>query len=641
MPTGAGKSLIYQIPALVLEGTSIVISPLIALMKDQVDALTLSGVSAVFINSSQNMSEQEAAFNMVADGNCKLLYVAPERLSDKRFVQLCQSLTIPLVAVDEAHCVSQWGNDFRKSYKDIPAFINQLPTRPVVCALTATATYEVREDITVSLKQQNPHVRVAGFDRSNLYLGVVRPDPSRKMDCLLDLVRKRAGAHQTGIVYCSTRQATEEVFAALTDEGFSTAKYHAGMSDVARKRNQDDFVYDRSQIMVATNAFGMGIDKSNISFLIHYNMPRDLESYYQEAGRAGRDGSAADCILIYNKKDQQTVKYFAEQGQIYRSNQGYEPELSAALYQRDLERVRKMTAYCTTSDCLRSFVLRYFGESDSPYRCENCSSCAATTETRDVTLEAQKIASCVYRLQQRGRTMGRVMVVDILRGSANQRVKQLRFDQLTTYGIMTDVSTNFALAIMDALIDAGHLQLSNERYPVVSITSQGVSFLQQRDSFSIKVATAKSQDVEKTSGVANRAKTAVAAVIAAGRTERYDNEDREAAEEGTAEVTTTGINTTGVATANIAAAEATASEAMAAATTAAIDQQLLAKLKALRTEIAREQQLPAFIVFHDSTLVDMCAKMPKTVEEFLTVSGVGAKKAELYAERFLAHLNKQ
>jgi ATP-dependent DNA helicase RecQ len=287
MPTGAGKSLIYQIPALVFEGTSIVISPLIALMKDQVDALTLSGVSAVFINSSQNVSEQEAAFSMVADGNCKLLYVAPERLNDKRFVQLCQNLTIPLVAVDEAHCVSQWGNDFRKSYKDIPAFINQLPTRPVVCALTATATYEVREDITVSLRQQNPHVRVAGFDRSNLYLGVVRPDPSRKMDCLLDLVRKRAGAHQTGIVYCSTRQATEEVFAALTDEGFGTAKYHAGMSDAARKRNQDDFVYDRSQIMVATNAFGMGIDKSNISFVIHYNMPRDLESYYQEAGRAG------------------------------------------------------------------------------------------------------------------------------------------------------------------------------------------------------------------------------------------------------------------------------------------------------------------------------------------------------------------
>ena len=585
MPTGAGKSLIYQIPAMVFEGTSIVISPLIALMKDQVDALTLSGVSAVFINSSQNISEQEAAFNIVADGNCKLLYVAPERLNDKRFVQLCQSLTIPLVAVDEAHCVSQWGNDFRKSYKDIPAFINLLPTRPVVCALTATATYEVREDITVSLRQQNPHVRVAGFDRSNLYLGVVRPDPNRKMDCLLDLVRKRASAQQTGIVYCSTRQATEEVFAALTDEGFGTAKYHAGMSDAARKRNQDDFVYDRSHIMVATNAFGMGIDKSNISFVIHYNMPRDLESYYQEAGRAGRDGSAADCILIYNKKDQQTVKYFAEQGQIYRSNQGYEPELSAALYLRDLERVRKMTAYCTTSDCLRSFVLRYFGESDSPYRCENCSSCAATTETRDVTLEAQKIASCVYRLQQRGRTMGRVMVVDILRGSTNQRVKQLRFDQLTTYGIMTDVSTNFALAIMDALIDAGHLQLSNERYPVVSITSQGVNFLQQRDSFSIKVATAKSQDVEKTSRAASRTVTAVAS------------------------------------------------------TAAVIDQQLLAKLKALRTEIAREQQLPAFIVFHDSTLVDMCAKMPKTVEEFLTVSGVGAKKAELYAQQFLICLN--
>ncbi|MDR0459286.1 MAG: HRDC domain-containing protein, partial [Coriobacteriales bacterium] len=399
-------------------------------------------------------------------------------------------------------------------------------------------------------------------------------------------------ASQNGIIYCSTRSATEEVFATLASEGFAVAMYHAGMDDIARQRNQDDFVFDRKSIMVATNAFGMGIDKSNIGFVFHYNMPRDLESYYQEAGRAGRDGSPANCILIYNKKDVQTAIYFADKNHEDRHQQGMDTQLSETLYQRDLDRVRKMTAYCKTTDCLRSYVLRYFGESESPYRCEHCSSCEAESETIEATVEAQKILSCVLRLEQRDRRVGRVMIVDILRGSRAQNVLRSQFDQLSTYGIMSDVPLSFAHSVLDALIDEGYLSVSAGRYPVIGITAQGNALIKQRGSFIMKVAKAKIQATEPADSPApqQRSKT----------------------------------------------------EKPAAATPDAnIDQSLLAKLKALRRNIASEQNLPAFIVFHDSTLIDMCLKRPTNIEEFLLVSGVGQHKADLYGEKFLACLNEE
>ncbi|MDR0309035.1 MAG: RecQ family ATP-dependent DNA helicase, partial [Coriobacteriales bacterium] len=349
MPTGAGKSLIFQIPALLSQGTTIVISPLISLMKDQVDSLKQAGVEAAFLNSSLLAWEREQTLAEVSAGRCKLLYIAPERLQDDRFFDLCQQITIPLVAVDEAHCVSQWGNDFRPSYAEISSFIARLSTRPSVCALTATATNAVRDDIISTLQLLRPNVCVAGFDRQNLYLGVERPDPPKKKAKLLSLMQNRR--EQSGIVYCSTRLAVEEVCELLLEEGLPATKYHAGLGDMERKCNQDDFLYDRKPVMVATNAFGMGIDKSNISYVIHFNMPRDLESYYQEAGRAGRDGSPADCILIYNKKDVQTVSFFAEKGHEERIIGGMDPALSEVLYARDLERIRKMASYCKTTDC--------------------------------------------------------------------------------------------------------------------------------------------------------------------------------------------------------------------------------------------------------------------------------------------------
>jgi len=597
MPTGAGKSLIYQIPALLAEGTTIIISPLISLMKDQVDALRQAGVEAAFLNSSITVKAQNEILARVSNGTCKLLYVAPERLEDQRLLALCQKVPIPFVAVDEAHCISQWGNDFRPSYRRIAAFITSLPERPCVSAMTATATHQVREDIVSLLGMRRPVISVAGFDRKNLYLGVERPDPSKKQAKLLSLIKSRRG--QNGIVYCSTRAAVEEVCELLLDEGLSATMYHAGLTDKERKHNQEDFLYDKKMIMVATNAFGMGIDKSNVSFVFHFNMPRDVESYYQEAGRAGRDGSPADCILIYNKKDVLTANYFAEKASEERLASGMDRRLSDDLYDRDLDRVRKMTAYCTTTDCLRSYILRYFGESDTPYRCEHCSSCGAENEMVDATVEAQKIISCVLRLEQRERAFGRVMIVDILRGSQAQAIMRQRLDTLSTYGIMKEVPGTFVHAVLDALVEDGSLFVSEGKYPVVSCTAKGRALLKSEEPFMIRVAKTKT-----------RADIGIEGQVGAGRSKKPGGR------KGRISVGVVGD----------------AGE---------VDPELLARLKALRTRLAQEQNLPAYIVFPDSALLDMCHRMPRTVEEFLLVSGVGQRKAELYAQDFLACLNKQ
>ena len=595
MPTGAGKSLVYQVPALVLGGTTIVISPLISLMNDQVQALEQAGVAAACITSALSAEQRASTFSRARTGELSLLYVAPERLEDPGFLELAACLTIPLLAVDEAHCVSQWGQDFRPSYLGIARFVERLVSggapRPCVCALTATATQAVRADIASGLELSDPFVMVSGFDRPNLYFGVERPEPRDKKACLLRLVR--AHANQSGIVYCSTRKNVEEVCELLRVEGIAATRYHAGLSAEERSANQEDFVYDRAPVMVATNAFRMGIDKSNVSFVIHYNMPGDLESYYQEAGRAGRDGSPADCVLIYNKGDVQTRQFLIEKSYEDNLASGADPELAARTRGADQERLRHMTIYCTTTDCLRSTILRYFGESDAPFRCEHCSNCSTDFETQDVTIEAQKIISCVLRLAQRGRSMGKATVVNILRGSKEQAVLAQHFDELSTYGIMADVSAKRIRYVLDALVDAGLLAVSEGSYPVVSATADAMGFLREKRPFEVKVPKRMARIEAKASGSASG--TYGEGGAGRGRGGKASVADLDEA-----------------------------------------DLQLFERLRQLRTRLAAAAGLPAYLVFSNATLADMAQKRPTTDDEILEVSGVGAAKAARYGAAFLA-----
>ena len=387
MPTGAGKSVCFQIPALMMDGLTLVVSPLISLMKDQVNALIQSGIAAAYINSSLNERQIHKALSNAKNGAYKLIYVAPERLISYDFLALAQEATISMLTVDEAHCISQWGQDFRPSYAAIPEFISKLKTRPVVSAFTATATVVVREDIITQLELIDPTILTTGFNRPNLYFEVQKP--RNKYSALTAFLENKKDL--SGIVYCSTRRDVEEVQFKLEQDGYSALRYHAGLTDDERIRNQDDFLYDRAQIMVATNAFGMGIDKSNVSFVVHYNMPMDLESYYQEAGRAGRDGEPAECVLLYGGKDVNTNLWLIE------NTGGVEypdEETEERCKERSRARLREMTFYCATKDCLRGYILKYFGEKPPNY-CGNCGSCNTNFETVDITVDAQKIISCV------------------------------------------------------------------------------------------------------------------------------------------------------------------------------------------------------------------------------------------------------
>ena len=452
MPTGGGKSVCYQLPALLLPGLTVVVSPLISLMKDQVAALTEAGIPAAFLNSSLSFEQLRSTYAKASAGQYKLLYVAPERLETESFLSLTARVPVSLLAVDEAHCISQWGQDFRPSYLKIAAFLSALPHRPVIAAFTATATAQVRADIIGHLGLANPLCNITGFDRPNLYFAVQHP--TSKLAAVWQLVRERS--EKSGIVYCNTRASVERVCEFLNGKGIAATRYHAGLSEEERHANQDDFRFDRKTVMVATNAFGMGIDKSNVSYVIHYNMPKSVEAYYQEAGRAGRDGSPADCILLYSSGDVTTAKFL-----IFNSsaeNEELTDEERQMVQAQDLARLEAMTGYCKTQDCLRGYLLDYFGQPHEK-TCGNCGNCLAEYETRDLTREAQMILSCVVRARNRlGYCVGASILSQTLHGGRSARVRELGLDLLPTYGLMSALPGAQIREWIELLERAGYLE---------------------------------------------------------------------------------------------------------------------------------------------------------------------------------------
>lgn len=545
MPTGAGKSLCYQVPALLLPGVTLVLSPLISLMRDQVQALKANGVPAAFINSSLTESQWQRVMANARSGQYKIIYIAPERLLTPSMAELARTLQISLIAVDESHCISQWGQDFRPSYLDIPRFVESLPFRPALGAFTATATPRVREDIFKTLELQNPLTLVTGFDRPNLYFEVKQPE-----DKYSALTQYLCGNDGSGIVYCSTRKEVEGVAERLVEDGYSAARYHAGLSDAERSRSQDDFLYDRVKIIVATNAFGMGIDKSDVRFVIHYNMPQNVESYYQEAGRAGRDGLPADCLLFYARRDINTALFLI--------NQSVNPDEIV----RNKQLLNQMERYCETDRCLRRYMLHYFGEEISE-DCGNCGNCNGNFDETDVTLDAKKILSHILRLNRAGKRLMFTHTADILLGKSDD------FTTMPTFGIMKGATRRYIRRVISRLTVLGHINDDGR----ISVTPKANGVLFDGETVTVR---------------GNKPKLSAKAERIRIQAEKY-----------------------------------------------AFSEEMLAELKELRLAIAREEKVPAFVIFSDATLVDMCQKHPYTTEELLSVSGVGQVKLEKYGERFL------
>lgn len=459
MPTGGGKSICYQIPALMLPGVTLVISPLISLMRDQVLMLKGAGIPAAYINSTLTGPQMQAVYRNLAAGQYKIVYVAPERLDYGGFGNMVSRLHISFLAVDEAHCISQWGQDFRPSYLRIVNFIDSLPYRPVVGAYTATATTQVREDVERILKLREPVRVVTGFDRPNLFFDVIHP--KKKQEELLHILASRRA--KTGIVYCATRKKVESVCELLCDNGFRATRYHAGLDDEERSRNQEDFINDRKTIMVATNAFGMGIDKSNVSYVIHYNMPKSIEAYYQEAGRAGRDGTDAECILLFNPSDVTTAKFLIENAS---DNEELDEAQEVMIRQQDLARLDSMVAYCRTKSCLRGYILDYFGQ-QHPELCGNCGTCRGEFETRDITREAQMVLSCVKRIYDKlGYWVGISTVIRVLQGSRERKLLELGLHTLSTYGLMKSTGSTELRNIAGQLESDGYLRTEREHQTV-------------------------------------------------------------------------------------------------------------------------------------------------------------------------------
>ena len=588
MPTGAGKSLCYQVPALTLPGFTLVISPLVSLMHDQVNALVTAGIPAAYLNSQLVFHEREEVMWRAEQGQYKLLYVAPERLDDPAFVELACEASIPLVAVDEAHCVSQWGQDFRPSYLGIAEFIalmGKLHSRPVVAAFTATATPLVTQDIARLLNLNNPFTLTTGFDRPNLRFEVEQLSDKQKAVRLLQFVNQHA--NESGIVYCSTRKQVEAVQERLVQAGIAATRYHAGLGPVERERNQRAFVNDNAPVIVATNAFGMGIDKSNVRYVAHYNMPGSLEAYYQEAGRAGRDGEPAICLLLWNDSDIATARFFIEQDS---GNEALTPEETDVVRASRRRRLATMTGYCLTTDCLRATILRYFGDAGestipcSPLktRCDNCSNCNenAASGAIDVTATARSVMRCVHEL--RGR-FGKGIVADVLTGSKNARVMELGLDRKRTYNIV-DESAPTVKEIIELLAAGDYLEISEGRYPIVGLGPRCREAA--TDDFRLYM-----KRKPRKAGIGGR-------TVSPTRTS-----------------TASKLETPG-------------------------QQELFERLRALRKRLADEEGVPPYIVFSDAALRGMCASRPRNDDEFLAISGVGQVKLKRYGAAFLAEIQR-
>lgn len=547
MPTGGGKSICYQIPALLLEGTTIVISPLISLMKDQVDTLRELGMPATFINSSIDYNEAVKRFQGTRQGKYKLLYIAPERLTAGQFSAQLASLPISLVAIDEAHCISQWGHDFRPSYLDIMPFLETLPNKPVVTAFTATATPEVTEDIIGLLHLQEPNVYITSFNRENLSFSVIRGE--NKRDFLLNFLQNHR--EQAGIIYAATRKEVDNLYEMLGKKGYAVGRYHAGLSDQERTGNQEKFLYDDLKIIVATNAFGMGIDKSNVRYVIHYNMPKNMEAYYQEAGRAGRDGEPGQCILLFAPQDIYIQRFFIEQS-----------TLEPARKEREYQKLRSMIDYCYTPHCLRNYILHYFGE-EMTRTCGKCGTCDDDCELQEITIEAQKILSCVIRMKER---FGISLIADVLKGSQNKKVLKYGFDKLSTHGLLSNLKVKEITALINYLLAEQYLTLSGGQFPVVKLTRKAAPVLKSQEKVYRKVRKRKEA--------------------------------------------------------------------------AAPDSHLFEQLRTLRKEISQRENIPPYVIFHDSTLREMAEVCPTDQVSMMAIKGMGETKFARYGHLFLKVIQK-
>lgn len=563
MPTGAGKSVCYQIPAMLLPGITLVISPLISLMQDQVKALNEAGIAAAFINSSLSERAFHETVKKTRNGDYKILYVAPERLVTEGFMELAKTIEISMVTVDEAHCISQWGQDFRPSYMNISQFVDMLEERPVVSAFTATATENVREDIICTLGLQDPFVLVNGFDRENLFFQVEKP--KSKEQYILDYVASHES--ESGIIYCATRKNVDNLYNLLESKGFSVAKYHAGMGTEERKRMQDDFVFDFTSIVVATNAFGMGIDKSNVRYVIHYNMPQSMENYYQEAGRAGRDGLEAKCILLFSTQDIVINRLLLE----HKEMTDLSPEELATVKERDMQRLQSMERYCYTTECLRNYILKYFGENpEKP--CGDCGNCLHTFETLDMTDAAKQIINCVYESRQR---FGKTIIIDTVAGAKTARLAEIGAVNYKSYGVLASTNKKLIRRLVEQMVAEGYLRVGD--YQVVKLGN----FQALKDPETTVMV--KITDDDKLPQRAEKPK------------KKTNGKDA---------LTAAGFK-------------------------------LFDKFRELRLQIAREENMPPYIIFSDKTLIDMAVKMPRSKSEMLEVSGVGENKYGKYGERFL------
>ena len=563
MPTGAGKSVCYQIPAVLLPGITLVISPLISLMQDQVKALNEAGVQAAFINSSLSEKDYNETIRKARQGTYKIIYIAPERLVTEGFLALAKSVPVSMVTVDEAHCISQWGQDFRPSYMKIVEFVKTLENRPIISAFTATATETVREDIVCTLGLQNPFTLVNGFDRENLFFQVDKP--KNKEQYILKYISEHSG--DSGIIYCATRKNVDNIYELLKGKGVSVGKYHAGMSAEERKKMQDDFVFDYTSIVVATNAFGMGIDKSNVRFVIHYNMPQSMENYYQEAGRAGRDGLDAKCILLFSPQDIVINRFLLD----HKEMQDLDPSDRETVRERDARRLQVMERYCYTTECLRNYILKYFGENpEKP--CQDCGNCLREFETLDMTEAAKKVINCVYEAKGR---YGRQIIIDTVAGAKTARLEEIGAARYKSYGVLAGTNKNLLRRLIEQLVLEGYLRVGD--YQVLKLGD--ISGLKNPEASVFVKITDEDKQPEKTAKTKKKAKSVET-------------------------LTSSGYK-------------------------------LFERLKKLRLEIAREESMPPYIIFSDKTLIDMAAKMPASKPEMLDVSGVGENKFAKYGERFL------